>query len=255
MGLVLTGSCLGHHVRPAPRAGKSPPLETPQSTPVVFLVDPDGFIHESLNLLVGNLACRLQAFRSAEEFLACPLERVPSCLLLETSLPGLSGLELQERVARERPDVPIIFTSAKGDIPTIVAAMKAGAIEFLAKPFKAEALLNAIETALDRSQATREAASQVKVFEELYYLLSVRERQVMGLVVSGLMNKQVGYQLGISEITVKAHRGRVMRKMRAGSLAELVCIAARLDPPGQESSRRMSTPTAGLKRTVSVAQR
>jgi FixJ family two-component response regulator len=232
MGFILTESSTGHHLSPAPWAGKNLSLKTSQRASVVFVVDPDDLVHDSLQALVGCLDCRLKTFRSSEDFLASPLECAPSCLVLEVSLPGLSGLELQKRIARERPDIPIIFLSAKDEIPTIVAAMKAGAIEFLTKPFKVEVLLSTIEAALDRSRTIREAASEIKALEDLYYSLSARECQVMSLVLSGLMNKQVGHRLGISEITVKAHRGRVMRKMRAGSLAELVNIAAKLDIPG-----------------------
>ena len=221
--------------------------ETPQPVPLVFVVDPDSAIHESLTPLMGCRGCRLKTFSSAEDFIARPRESVPSCLLLDVALPGLGGLELQKRVAGEHPDIPIIFLSARGDIPTIVAAMKAGAVEFLAKPCGMEVLLDAIGSALERSQEIRAAASQVKIFEDLYYSLSSREREVMGLVVSGLMNKQVGYQLGISEITVKAHRGQVMRKMKAGSLAELVSIAARIGLSG-ESARLSAGPSSRPRR-------
>ena len=187
--------------------------------------------------------------------MACPLELVPSCLLLEVFLPGLSGLELQKRVAHEHRDIPIIFLCAKGDTPTTVQAMKAGAVEFLIKPFSAEVLMSAIGSALERSQEARKAVSEVTMLEGFYYSLSSREREVMGLVVSGLMNKQVGYELGISEITVKAHRGRVMRKMRAGSLAELVSIAARLGIPGPGLSRQMRVPAANLRKMEAASPR
>jgi len=255
MGFGLTESSLRHHMGSARQGGQTPSSEPPQLTPVVFWVDPDCVVYDSLNPFISRQGHCLRSFRSAEEFLACTLGQAPSCLLLEVLLPGLSGLELQKLVAREHPEIPIIFLSAKGDTPTTVEAMKAGAVEYLTKPFSVEVLMSAIGSALERSHANQEAASKVRMIEEFYYSLSSREREVMGLVVSGLMNKQVGYELGISEITVKAHRGRVMRKMRAGSLAELVGIAARLDIQGPALSRRLRTPTANLRKLESASPR
>jgi FixJ family two-component response regulator len=162
-------------------------------------------------------------------------------------LPGIGGIELQQKIASDQAKIPVIFITGYADIPTTVRAMKAGAIEFLTKPFRMEALWEVIRSALDRSRAMQEAALEMKTLQERYAFLSGREREVMGLVVSGLMNKQVGGELGIGEITVKAHRGRVMRKMNAGSLAELVKIAAKLDLPRQ-GCQRMTVPTANLQK-------
>jgi FixJ family two-component response regulator len=169
-----------------------------------------------------------EAFTSGEEFLAHPHEFVPSCLLLDVSLPGLSGLELQKRAAIERPYMPTVFLSAKGDIPTAVEAMKAGAIEFFTTPFRDNELLSAVRQALDRSRFVLAKEAQKQALHRSYASLSPRERQVMALVSSGLINKQIGGELGISEITVKAHRGQVMQKMHADSFADLIKMAAKL---------------------------
>ena len=201
-----------------------------QVTPIVFVVDDDVSVRESLELLIRCEGWQPETFASAQEFLACPRALVPSCLVLDVSLPGLNGLELQKCVAGERPDMPIIFITGYGDVPMTVQAMKAGAVEFLTKPFSDDVLLRAIRLALERSHAALRHEAEMGVLRDRYALLSQRERQVMALVVSGLLNKQVGGELGISEITVKAHRGKVMQKMKADSLADLVKMASRLRP-------------------------
>ncbi len=197
-------------------------------SPIVFVVDSDASVRESLELLVRAAGWRAETFASAQEFLARPRSAVPSCLILDVKLPDLNGLELQERIASERTDMPIIFLTGSADIAMTVRAMKRGALEFLTKPFDAEALLAGIQHALKRSEAALGRENQLHALRTGYGLLTQREREVMTLVVSGLPNKQVGGELGISEITVKAHRGNVMRKMKANSLANLVNMAARL---------------------------
>jgi FixJ family two-component response regulator len=198
------------------------------STPIVFVVDSDPSVRESLELLVRAAGWRAETFASAKEFLARPRSVVPSCLILDVTLPDLNGLELQERIVSERTDIPIIFLTGNADIATTVRAMKRGALEFLTKPFDAEALLTGIQQAIKRSEAALSRENQLHALRTYYESLTQREREVMTLVVSGLLNKQVGGELGISEITVKAHRGSVMRKMKANSFANLVNMAARL---------------------------
>jgi len=198
------------------------------ATSIVFVVDDDISVRESLELLIRSEGWRPETFSSAEHFLTHPRTSVPSCLVLDISMPGLNGLELQKRVAVEHPDVPIIFITGYGDVPKTVQAMKAGAVEFLTKPFRDDVLLGAIGQALERSRVTLGQQAEIKELQDRYSSLSSREREVMGLVVSGLLNKQVGGELGISEITVKAHRGKVMQKMKADSLPDLVKMAGKL---------------------------
>ena len=195
--------------------------------PTVFVVDPDLAIHASLEPLVRREGWRPALFTSAEEFLAQPRFTQPSCLVSDVRLPGLSGLELQARLA-DRPEVPLIFLTSDFDISITVRAMRAGAVEFLTKPFSKDAMLNAIRCAMERSNTAVREESELRTLRERYGWLSRREREVMALVVAGLLNKQVAWRLGIAEVTVKAHRGQVMRKMGAGSLARLVSIAAKL---------------------------
>ena len=199
----------------------------PDVTATVFVVDDDVSVRESLELLIKSAGWTPETFASAQEFLARPRATVPSCLVLDVSLPGLNGLELQQRLA-ERTDMPIIFITGHGDVPMTVRAMKAGAVEFLTKPFRDDVLLEGVRAALERSRAALVEESQMQSLRSRYKLLTPREREVMALVCSGLLNKQVGGELGISEITVKAHRGQLMRKMQADSLPDLVTMAAKL---------------------------
>ena len=198
------------------------------AAPIVFVVDDDISVRESLELLIQNEGWQPKTFASAQEFLDYRRAVVPSCLVLDISLPGLNGLELQKRVAVEGAEIPIIFITGHGDIPKTVQAMKRGAVEFLTKPFNDELLLTAIRQALERSRIALVLKLELQELRDRYALLTPRERQVMALVVSGLLNKQVGGELGISEITVKAHRGQVMQKMKADSVADLVKMAGRL---------------------------
>jgi FixJ family two-component response regulator len=198
------------------------------ATPIVFVVDDDISVRESLELSIRGEGLQPETFASAEEFLDRPRALVPSCLVLDVSLPGLNGLHLQNRVAVERTDMPIIFITGHGDIPMTVQAIKAGAVEFLTKPFSDEVLLSAIRQALEHSRLVLGHEAEMQALRYCYASLTRRERQVMALVVTGLLNKQVGGELGISEITVKAHRGKVMQKMKADSLPALVKMSARL---------------------------
>ncbi len=200
----------------------------PTARPIVFVVDDDVSVREALELLIRKIGWQPEIFASAQEFLDRPRSLVPSCLVLDISLPGLSGLELQKRIAVERMDMPIIFITGYGDVPKSVQAMKAGAVEFLTKPVSNEDLLAAIRQALERSRAALDHAAEIQELRDRYGSVSPRERQVMALVVSGLLNKQVADELGISVITVKTHRGKVMQKMKADSLAGLVKMDAKL---------------------------
>ena len=203
------------------------PTPAPKS-PIVFVVDDDISVRESLELLIKFAGWQPETFASAEDFLARPRTLTPSCLVLDVSLPDLNGLELQKLIAGDRIDMPIIFITGHGDVPMTVQAMKAGAIEFLMKPFDDEVLLSAIRNAINRSAAVLDDQAELKALRESYESLTPREQEIMRLVVAGMLNKQIGLKLGISEITVKAHRGKVMQKMKADSLAGLVKIAVRL---------------------------
>jgi len=219
--MILVGT-LGHEVGSAPMA---------TAKPIVFVVDDDVWIRESLQTLLQDEGWQAETFASAREFLDRPRPLTPNCLVLDVSLPGLDGLELQKRIAAERTDMPIIFITGHGDIPMSVGAMKAGAIEFLTKPFSDEVLLTAIRQALERSRLALTEQATMQELRDRYASLTPREQDVMRLVVSGLLNKQVADELGITESTVKAHRGQVMQKMKANSLADLVKMTARLDQP------------------------
>ena len=210
----------------------SPPERSKPSpnsaAPIVFIVDDDISVRESLELLIRSQGWQAETFESAKEFLDRPRVLVPSCLILDVSLPGLNGLELQKRVAVERTEMPIIFITGHGDVPMSVEAMKAGALEFLTKPFSQNVLVSAIRNALDRSRTALTDKAEMQTLRDCYASLTPREREVMTLVISGLLNKQVGGELGIRENTVKYHRAQAMLKMKADSLADLVRIAARL---------------------------
>jgi FixJ family two-component response regulator len=199
-------------------------------TPVVFVVDDDVSVRESLELLILSAGWQPETFASAEDFLERSRINGPSCLVLDVTLPKLNGLDLQKRIV-DRTDMPIIFITGYGDVPTTVRAMKAGAVEFLTKPLGDDVLQSAMEQAIERSRAALAREAELRTLRERHVSLTPREREIMGLVVSGLLNKLIAAELGISEITVKAHRGQVMRKMQVDSLAELVRAAAALDVP------------------------
>jgi len=199
-----------------------------RDTPIVFVVDNDISVRESLESLIRFAGWQPQTFACAQEFLSRPRLFVPSCLVLDIALPDLNGLELQKRIASARNDMPIIFITAHGDVPMTVRAMKGGAVDFFTKPFDDDVLLSAIRNAISRSDIALSQELEVRALRAGYASLSIREREVMDLVVTGMLNKHVGVELGISEITVKAHRGRVMQKMNAGSLADLVKMAGAL---------------------------
>jgi len=227
MTTMLTDNGYRYTVSPSLAARGLGVITMSDVSAIVFVVDDDISVRESLELLIEHAGWKPETFASSQEFLSRPRATVPCCLVLDVSLPGLNGLELQQQLAA-RTDMPIVFITGYGDVPMTVRAMKAGAVEFLTKPFKDDVLIDAIRGAIERSRVALRREADLRVLRESYASLTPREREVMGLVVSGLLNKQVGGELGISEITVKAHRGQMMRKMKADSLPDLVTMAARL---------------------------